>query len=101
VTVGQEGSKRWTADYSMFLLDEAFIIRKRRPDLSLGEICAELAKSGMPFEKDGVKTTLPFRFQEAIRPLRKLVDKGRASERQREIVAAFSRKPVPQSAKKK
>lgn len=81
--------KRWTPEFSMLLLDEAYKIRKRAPHLSLGEICAELGANGMPFENDGIKTTLSFRFQEAIRPIRKLVKSGKASRRQIEIVTAF------------
>jgi hypothetical protein len=90
ITAGKRPvNKRWTPELSMLLLDEAYRIRRRAPHLSLAEICAELGKKGMPFEKDSIKTTLPFRFQEAIRPIRKLVKTGKASRRQLEIVAAF------------
>jgi hypothetical protein len=100
--------KTWTPERSMLLLDKAYRIRRRSPDFSLKEICAELAMKGMPFEKDGIKTTLPFRFQEAIRPIRQLVKIGKASKRQIEIVAAFenlrgriSKTGITPSAKKR
>ena len=94
IRVGTGGrSLEWTPKRKKLLIDSAYKIKKRDPHgISIEDICKALAEKGGPFEGDDPTQSLPFRFQEAIRPIREAVKKGTASKREIEIVSMFKKR---------
>jgi hypothetical protein len=83
----------WTPERNRLLVERAYKIKKSNPHgISIEDICKKLAEKGEPFEGEDPTQSLPFRFQEAIRPMRGAVKKGTASKREIEIVSMFKKR---------
>ncbi|SCB53826.1 hypothetical protein GA0061098_102133 [Bradyrhizobium shewense] len=94
IRVGIGGrSLEWTTDRKRLLIERAYQLKKRDPHgISIEDICKKLAEKGGPFEGEDPTQSLPFRFQEAIRPIRAAVKNGTASKRDIEIVSMFKKR---------
>lgn len=94
IRVGTGGrSLEWTPERKKLLIEKAYKIKKGDPHgISIEDICKKLAEKGGPFEGEDPTQSLPFRFQEAIRPIRAAVKNGTASKREIEIVSMFKKR---------
>jgi hypothetical protein len=94
IRVGTGGrSLEWTPKRKNLLIDKAYKLKKADPfGVSIEDICKRLSEIGGPFEGEDPTNSLPFRFQEAIRPIRDAVKKGTASNREKEIVSLFKKR---------